>query len=61
MAVDKDKHNEPKPCPFCGSKSLETCPTNHSRARWYRCMICGTEGPVGGSDIDAHKRWNQRA
>lgn len=62
MGVDKDQYGEPRPCPFCGGKSFEICPTStNGRGRWVRCMNCGTEGPVGGSEIDAHNRWNARA
>lgn len=55
-------HGRAAPCPFCGGGRVEVCPTNiNSKGRWIRCMTCGCEGPVGGSESDALNRWNLRA
>jgi Lar family restriction alleviation protein len=48
-----------KPCPFCGSESVDTEWTMRSGAVVY-CKDCGIEGPRAKDNEDAGYAWNMR-
>ena len=61
---------DPKPCPFCGSTSVQACYSG-SRLHRVECASCLASGPhvdtmnkfIGdkaSADSVAHERWNSR-
>jgi hypothetical protein len=51
-----------KPCPHCWSVelSLDDDRATDPPFRVVHCGACGAQGPVGGNDEDAARRWNYR-
>ena len=57
-----------KPCPFCGNKELRLMAIKSVNDKFVGYYIlcepkikpCGTQGPIGDSDLMAHKKWNGR-
>lgn len=48
-----------KPCPFCGSKTVDICRTNEN-ACWVRCARCWGEAPSNADRKVAIGLWNRR-
>lgn len=54
---------ELKPCPFCGSESLEvvSCPKGRAQITYrIQCIKCGSRGPVTRTRVFAGSQWNAR-
>ena len=50
-----------KPCPFCGSDTVnDTSPPEHP-CFWWVCPDCVAVGPVGNSVLSATEAWNRRS
>lgn len=69
-AVEKAFAVQPAPCPFCGS-TVKMIPNEIARhgsqfgvpnvdVFYAHCYECGADGPVGDSEIEAIRRWNDR-
>ena len=50
--------DELKPCPFCGSKSINI---NGNQKRYVSCYVCGARTKNGNTTKEAINRWNERA
>lgn len=48
-----------KPCPFCGSHTLEICRTN-DEACWIACDKCGARSDCHSDRAGAIRIWNGR-
>ena len=48
-----------KPCPFCGSHTLEICRTN-GEACWIACEKCGARSDSHRDRVGAIRIWNGR-
>ena len=48
-----------KPCPFCGSLSIE--PFGGGGYFYLGCRVCEAEGPTADSTVEAFDRWDSRA
>ena len=51
--------NRLKPCPFCGSKTVDVARTNPG-ACWIICARCGAESYTAPTREGAFKNWNKR-
>ena len=49
--------DELKPCPFCGSKSINI---KGNKKRYAICYICAARTKNGDTTKEAIKRWNER-
>jgi len=52
--------NELLPCPFCGSKNLNTSLDTIGKTSCVWCYDCETEGPVKHTEKEAIEAWNRR-
>jgi len=46
-----------KACPFCGAENNKLVIIAKNQAYCIRCMNCLTMGPLGKTDLDAVKFW----
>ncbi len=47
-----------KPCPFCGSLSIE--PFGGDGVHYIGCTTCEAEGPSAESFVEAYELWDKR-
>jgi Lar family restriction alleviation protein len=47
-----------KPCPFCGSKSVEYYWEEDYEGCYLSCDICDSQGPYGDDEKEAIELWN---
>lgn len=53
--------NELLPCPFCGSKDLETNRAGEALDGFcVQCNSCSAEGPFRPTEAEAEQDWNKR-
>lgn len=59
-----DPTAEPKPCPFCGHRSIvtETISNTGGCLKFDWCTLCRAEGPrYNSNDVGRFVKWNRRA
>jgi Lar family restriction alleviation protein len=49
-----------KPCPFCGSKSVEYYWEEDYERCYASCDTCDSQGPYGNDEENAVELWNNR-
>ncbi len=51
---------KPDLCPFCSSAEIRVNRATQTMGGYCQCLICGAEGPVKDSTLEAVVVWNQR-
>jgi len=55
------EEEQPKPCPFCGSRDYISGVKDRLGSWYVSCVTCDARGPLGKDKKGATKAWNKRA